>query len=111
MRQYATARSVHADPFETGDLTREYGLVTGRVVQFADALDCAPSDVLGAVEGAVTPLVDTAEQNPDTRTEQERPTDPEKRCLAFSEEDFRRVAAEIGAREALEGESVPSESR
>lgn len=107
--QYSTARSVHADPFEDGDLTQEYGLVTGRVVQFADALDCAPSEVLNAVEGTVEPLVDTAKQNPRSRKNYDRSTDPEKRCLTFTEGDFRRVAAEIGAREALEGESVPSE--
>ena len=51
--QYLAARSVDADPFETGELNREYGLVTGRVAQFADALDCGPSDVLEALEGAV----------------------------------------------------------
>lgn len=107
--QYRAARSVDTDPFETGDLNREYGLVTGRVAQFADALDCTPSDVLEALEGAVEPLVDTAEQNPDTRPTQDRPEDPEKRCMAFNEEDFRRLAAEIGAREAIEGEAVPAE--
>ena len=53
--------------------------------------------------------MDTAEQNPDTRMTQERPEDPEKRCLALSEKDFRRVAAEIGAREAIEGEAIPAE--
>lgn len=106
---YAQARSADADPFEDGDLNREYGLVTGRVVQFADALDCPPSDVLDAVEGTVEPLVDTARPNPRSRESYDRPDDPEKRCLAFSEKDFRRVAAEIGAREALEGESIPSE--
>jgi hypothetical protein len=106
--QYRAARSVDADPFETGDLNRAHGLVTGRVIQFAEALDCGPSDVLEALEGAVEPFVDTARQNPDTRPTQERPEDPEKRCLALSERDFRRVAAVVGAREAIEGEAVPS---
>jgi len=107
--QYKAARSVDADPFETGELHREYGLVTGRVAQFADALDCGPSDVLEALERDVELLVDTARQNPDTRMTQERPEDPEKRCLALSEKDFRRVAAVVGAREAIEEESVPDE--
>jgi hypothetical protein len=107
--QYKAARSVDADPFETGELNREYGLVTGRLAQFAETLDCGPSDVLEALEGGVEPLVDTASQNSDTRPTQDRPEDPEKRCLALSERDFRRVAAEIGAREALEGEAIPAE--
>lgn len=107
--QYSTARSADTDPFEDGELTREYGLVTGRVVQFAEALDCDPSEVLDAVEGTVEPLVDTAKENPGSGKSYDRPEDPEKRCLAFTEEDFRRVAATIGAREALEGEAVPSE--
>jgi hypothetical protein len=29
--------------------------------------------------------------------------------MAFLEEDFRRLAAEIGAREAIEGEAIPAE--
>lgn len=107
--QNLAARSVDTDPFETGDLHREYGLVMGRVVQFAETLDCGPSDVLEALEGAVEPLVDTARQNPDTRPTQDRPEDPEKRCLALSERDFRRVAAVVGAREAIEEESIPAE--
>jgi hypothetical protein len=106
--QYRAARSVDADPFETGDLNRAHGLVTGRVIQFAEALDCGPSDVLEALEGAVEPFVDTARQNPGTRMTQERPEDPEKRCLALSERGFRRVAAVVGAREAIEGKAVPS---
>jgi hypothetical protein len=107
--QNLAAQSVDADPFETGELHREYGLVTGRVVQFADALDCGPSDVLEALEGGVEPLVDTAKQNPDTESTYDRPEDPDKRCMAFNEEDFRRLAAVVGAREAIEGEAIPAE--
>jgi hypothetical protein len=107
--QNLAARSVDTDPFETGDLNRDYGLVTGRVVQFAEALDCTPSELVDAVEGGVRPFVDTAKQNPDTESTYDRPDDPEKRCMAFLEEDFRRLAAEIGAREAIEGEAIPAE--
>jgi len=107
--QYKAARSVDADPFETGELNREYGLVTGRLAQFAETLDCGPSELVAAVEEGGRPFVDTAKQNPNTESTYDRPDDPEKRCMAFLEEDFRRLAAEIGAREALEGEAVPSE--
>jgi hypothetical protein len=107
--QYRAARSKDSDPFETGDLTREYGLVAGRVVQFAEALECGSSDVLDAAERTGSPLVDTGQQNPETKSEQDRPTDPEKRSLTLSEQHFRQVAAVVGAQEALKGEPVPSE--
>lgn len=103
------ARSKDTDPFTDGGVTREYGLVAGRVARLAHALDCTPSELVDAVGGEVEPLVDTATQNPDTARTYDRPDDPEKRCMAFSEEDFRRLAAVVGAREAIEGESIPSE--
>ena len=109
MQQFGQARSTDTDPFTDGGLTREYGFVAGRVARLAEALDCTPSELVDAVEGGVRPLVDTAKQNPDTESTYDRPDDPEKRCMAFNEEGFRRLAAEIGAREATEEEAIPAE--
>jgi hypothetical protein len=109
MLHFEQARTKETTPFTDGELTREGGLVTGRVVQLADALGCTPPELVEAVESSTEPLVDTAKQNPSTASNYDRPTDPEKRCMAFTEEAFRRLASVVGAREALEGESVPSE--
>ena len=59
------------------------GIVSGRVAHLAGALETTPGALLDAVDAAgVTPMVDTAKQN--GRKDRDRPTDPEKRCLAFT---------------------------
>lgn len=78
----------------------------------AAALDTAPVAVLEAIErNGITPLVDTAVPKRKTRDGEEngRPTNPEIRCLPFEVKDFRQLAAALGAREAMEADSVPAE--
>jgi len=101
MRSVAS-RTKGVDRHESGDVTREYGLVVGRVTELADALECTHSELLEAAEGRVTPLVDTARPNPGTHTEYDRSDDPALRCLCLTESDFQELAAVVGAREALE---------
>lgn len=92
-----------------GEVTARYGIVAGRVADLADLLDVAPDQLLQAADQAgVEVMVDTAATKGRSRNEEERPTDPALRCLAFAVEDFRAVAAVVGAEEALESGAVPA---
>lgn len=82
----------------TGEpLARRFGIVCGRVQQFADALDVPAGHVLDVVEDAgIELMVDTAtDSSTRTRTDYDRPTDPDLRCLAMTREDFARVLAAV----------------
>lgn len=104
-----SSRGADVARFEAGDVAVRFGIVTGHLSDLADVLDCTPTELLDAVERSeVTPFVDTAQQT--GQTERDRPTDPELRCLAFTEEGFRELAAIVGAREATDADSVPAES-
>lgn len=104
-----STRPQSADRFESGDVVRRFGIVTGRVVDLADLLDCTPSDLLDAVRrSGVDPPVDTVR---DGEARYSPPIDSELRCLAFTVSDFRELAAIVGVREATEGEAVPAEIR
>jgi hypothetical protein len=77
---------------EAGALDERFGIVTGRLVQYADALDIDPQQVPAAIEAAgIEPIVDTAERKP--RETHNRPTDPRLRSLAVTRSDFARLLA------------------
>lgn len=77
-------------------LARRFGIVAGRVEQFADVLDVPARDVLGAIERAgVDCMVDTATDVGNSRTPCDRPTCPDLRCLAMTRDDFARVLAVV----------------
>lgn len=76
------ARSHDVDRFESGALEAWGGIVSGRVTEFAEALDTDPETVLQAAK-RVPLLVDTAEPK-GRRGEPDRPDGPELRCLAHS---------------------------
>lgn len=91
-----------------GEISEKLGLVSAKVIDYAAALDTTPAAVLDALERTgIEPLVDTAEPKR-TDSHDVRPEGPETRCLAFQTEDFRRLAAAVGAAEALEGEAMPA---
>jgi hypothetical protein len=75
------------------------GIVSARLEAHADALGRPPEAILDAVEReGIEPLVDTAE--PKGRgDDRQRPTDPALRCLAFSREDFARLAGALDGRD------------
>jgi hypothetical protein len=91
---YIKATAVHiTETGIAGDLNEHGGIISGRVTQYADALQITTGAVLEAVEAAgVTPMVDTARQN--DGKERDRPTDPDRRCLAMTRNDFARVLTE-----------------
>jgi hypothetical protein len=85
--------------------------VSARLADLADTLDVTPAAVVEAADRAgIEPLVDTSEPKGRSRNAEERPTDPELRCLAFPREDFRRLAAVVGAEEALDEEALDGEA-
>lgn len=95
--------------FTRGELASKHGIVSARLTTLADALNTTPTGVLRTVETAdVDPMVDTATDKGRSRAAEERPSDPDVRCLAFAVEDFRQLAAVVGAEEALEGDAVPA---
>jgi hypothetical protein len=76
------------------DLDVSKGIVSGRVTQYADALEVETEAVMDAVETAgVTPMVDTADSK--ARESHDRPDDPSTRCLAMTRDGFARVLAEV----------------
>jgi hypothetical protein len=96
------ARGKGIGSFDQGDVTARHGIVSARVTDLAEALDTTAGALLQAVEAAgADPLVDTAE-NASPHETHERPSDPELRCMAFTMEDFREVAAVVGAEEAMD---------
>lgn len=104
MATQTRARSKNADAFETGDLSVYGGIVSGFVSEYAETLDCTPAAVLQAVEAEGIDLYfDTAEQN--GGKERDRPTAPEKRCLAMPEQELALL------REAVENGHVPHVSQ
>jgi hypothetical protein len=79
-------------PDAPGERDRELhawgGIVSGRISDIAEALNTTPEAVAGAVErGAVNPMMDTAEGK-GRRQNEDRPTDPELRSLAFTLEEL-----------------------
>lgn len=89
-----------------GELAAKHGIVSARLATLADALDATPEAVVEAAERAgIEPLVDTSDEKGRSRDADERPTDPSLRCLAFTVETFREVAAAVHAREAVESDS------
>lgn len=93
---------------ERGKLAARHGIVSARLADLADTLDVAPAAVVEAADRAgIEPLVDTSEPKGRSRNAEERPTDADVRCLALAVEDFRRLAAVVGAEEALKGGAIP----
>jgi hypothetical protein len=93
---------------DAGDLNEHGGIIAGRVVQFADALETEPTAVFDAMQAAgVEPMVDTAKANPGANKKRDRPTAPSMRCLAMTRRDFARVLAQV----QQSGESTSAQSR
>jgi len=92
-----------------GDLAPKHGIVSARLEVLADVLNTRPSALLDAVKKTdIEPLMDTADDKGRSRNAETRPESPGLRCLAFTVEDFRRLAAAVGAEEALEEDDVPA---
>lgn len=89
-----SARSHDTKAHTRSGLTRKFGIVTGRLADWAAELEATPARVLSAMEAVgMTPLMDTAVNNGSSKYD--RPTDPELRCIAMSKRDVGRVAAEL----------------
>ena len=90
---------------ERGEIEAWGGIVSARLSDYASALDSTPQAVLDAVEAeGIEPAVDTAEPK-GQGSDEERPTDPELRCLAFTREDFAQLV------DAVASEAVTHETR
>lgn len=90
-----SARSQKVDPHtRSGELTSQSGIVTGRLVDWAEALETSSSKLLAAMERAdVDPLVDTGRGK--DGEDHSRPTNPELRCISLTEADVGRISAEL----------------
>lgn len=90
-----SARSQKVQPHtRSGELTSQSGIITGRLADWADALETTSAELLDAMERAgVEPLIDTG--TPKDGEGHQRPTNPELRCIAMTEADVGRVSAEL----------------
>ncbi|MFB6231129.1 MAG: hypothetical protein ABEL04_08215 [Salinibacter sp.] len=90
-----SARSQKVAPHtRSGELTSQSGIVTGRLTDWAEALETTTTDLMAAIDRAgVEPLMDTGVSK-DGEGHQ-RPTRPELRCIAMTEADVGRVSAEL----------------
>jgi hypothetical protein len=77
---------------EATALVEEFGIVAGRLQQFAETLQVSPERVLQAID--FDPLVDTANRASAHET-YDRPTDPELRSLAMTSDQFARLSAAL----------------
>lgn len=94
------------DEHTRGEISAYHGIVSAYLADLADLLNASPTGVLEAMEQAdVEPMMDTATPG-NGQESHDRPTDPELRCIALTEQDLRRVAAVVGAAEALEDGSA-----
>jgi hypothetical protein len=75
---------------EATALVEEFGIVAGRLQQFAETLQTTPEQVLAAVD--FDPLMDTYGQD---WHRPGRPTDPQLRSLAMTSGEFARLSAAI----------------
>jgi hypothetical protein len=102
----SNARPDKAQEHLRGEMTSRYGIVSARLSDLADALETTPNVLMKALdELGIAPLVDTAKEKGRSREADERPTDPELRSLALPTRDLRKVAAALGAREALQDDA------
>ena len=90
-----SARSQKVQPHtRSGELTSQSGIITGRLADWADALETTSDELLEAMQRAgVEPLIDTGTSK-DGEGHQ-RPTNPELRCIALTEGDGGRITAEL----------------
>lgn len=90
-----SARSQKVQPHtRSGELTSQSGIITGRLADWAEALETSSSELLKAMKRAgVEPLIDTG--SPKDGEDHTRPTNPELRCIALTEADVGRVSAEL----------------
>lgn len=90
-----SARSQKVEPHtRSGELTSQSGIITGRLVDWAEALETSTSELLSAMDRAgVEPLVDTGRHK--DGEDHSRPTNPELRCIALTESDVGRISAEL----------------
>jgi hypothetical protein len=86
------------------------GVLSGTVQEWADALDCAPAEVMDTIKAAgIELLMDTARQK---RQERDRSTSPELRSVAMvpSEAEALRDAVDAGGT-PQDSEQLPPERR
>ena len=90
-----SARSQKVQPHtRSGELTSQSGIITGRLADWADALETSSPEFLDAMDRAgAEPLIDTG--SPKDGEDHDRPTNPELRCIALTEADVGRVSAEL----------------
>lgn len=103
----SNARTTEVAQHIRGEINIEGGIVSGRLADLAEVLNTTPEGILGSMRQAgIEPMVDTARDKGRSRNAGERPTNPELRSLAFPVRDLRKVAAVLGAEEALNGEAL-----
>ena len=78
----------------SGELAAHGGIIAGTVVQFAEALGTAPGRVVEALTG-IGYVNDTAEEAGKGYGKSDRVTDPARRSLAFTTEQYARLHATI----------------
>lgn len=73
------------------------GILSARISDIAEAIGATPEEVAQAAESkAVETMMDTAEPK-GYRTDEDRPTDPELRSIALTEEQFDALRNEVEA--------------
>lgn len=90
-----SARSQKVQPHtRSGELTSQSGIITGRLADWATALETTIPELLDAMDRAgVEPLIDTSSSK--EGEDHQRPTNPELRCIALTEADVGRLSAEL----------------
>ena len=79
----------------TNDLTTWGGIHAGRVTAWAAHLDTTPEAVVDATE-VVPPMMDTGTRA-NNYENNERPTAPHLRCIAWTRDDVKRVRAIVAS--------------
>ena len=80
------------------------GIVSARLSDLAGALETTPEKLMDAADReGITPMVDTATSVGRSDSEDDRPTDPALRSVAFAREDVARLrdAIEAGAADTV----------
>jgi hypothetical protein len=82
------------------------GIVSARLSDLAEALGTGPEKLMDAADReGITPMVDTATPAGRSDSEDDRPTDPALRSVAFAREDVARLRDKI---EAEAPDTVPA---
>lgn len=90
-----STRAIGASAFDGGGLREQAGIVSGRLVEWAETFECDPERILRIVEysSGIDPVMDTAREKP--RESHERPTSHDLRSIALTREDVGILAAHL----------------